>query len=269
MKNIEKYIMIILIFIAVGAIGAAVCFGINADKDSSKKEENKQEEVLENKKEEGLLEGGRNEEQLLEQEYISCEKENYKLKSVLATEFNKLTSDNLDVCTKYEIKDLNFTIVVSKDKSDLGLDSYMITDENHPQKNGFEQKSADLNFFALYNKRAIVSYGVNDNFDFLVFGENGEERARITTFDGSSIDVTNSPKILNDSFIFSNIEIKNNIVLFNSTFTLEDAAVSSHDNTINDNSAYCKNDEKYLNITYELVEENGIFKLVEKEFKCS
>lgn len=268
MKNIEKYIMIILIFIAVGAIGAAVYFGVNADKDN-KKEEDKQEEVVENKKEEGLLEDGRNEEQLLEQEYISCEKENYKLKSVLATEFNKLTSDNLDVCTKYEIKDLNFTIVVSKDKSDLGLVSYMITDESHPQKNCFEQKSADLNFFALYNKRAIVSYGVNDNFDFLVFGENGEERARITTFDGSSIDVTNSPKILNDSFIFSNIEIKNNIVLFNSTFTLEDAAVSSHDNTINDNSAYCKNNEKYLNITYELVEENGIFKLVEKEFKCS
>ena len=46
MKNIEKYIMIILIFIAVGAIGAAVYFGINADKDISKKEDNKQEEVL-------------------------------------------------------------------------------------------------------------------------------------------------------------------------------------------------------------------------------
>ena len=46
MKNIEKYIMVILIFVAVGAIGAAVYFGINADKDNSKKEDNKQEEVL-------------------------------------------------------------------------------------------------------------------------------------------------------------------------------------------------------------------------------
>ncbi len=43
MKNIEKYIMWVLIFIAIGAIGAAVYFGISADKDSSKKEENKQE----------------------------------------------------------------------------------------------------------------------------------------------------------------------------------------------------------------------------------
>ena len=46
MKNIEKYIMLVLILIAIGAIGAAVYFGINTDKDNSKKEENKQEDVL-------------------------------------------------------------------------------------------------------------------------------------------------------------------------------------------------------------------------------
>ena len=46
MKNIEKYIIGILVFVAVGAIGAAVYFGINTDKDNSKKEDNKQEEVL-------------------------------------------------------------------------------------------------------------------------------------------------------------------------------------------------------------------------------
>lgn len=52
MKNIEKYIMWIFILIAIGAIGAAVYFGISADKDNSKKEENKQEEVVENDKKE-------------------------------------------------------------------------------------------------------------------------------------------------------------------------------------------------------------------------
>lgn len=46
MKNIEKYILVILIFIAVGAIGVAVYFGISADKDSSKIDENKQEDLL-------------------------------------------------------------------------------------------------------------------------------------------------------------------------------------------------------------------------------
>lgn len=39
MKNIEKYIIGILVFVAVGAIGAAVYFGINTDKDESKKQE--------------------------------------------------------------------------------------------------------------------------------------------------------------------------------------------------------------------------------------
>lgn len=53
MKNIEKYIIGILAFVAVGAIGAAVYFGINANKDNSKKEENKQEEVV-NKSENSL-----------------------------------------------------------------------------------------------------------------------------------------------------------------------------------------------------------------------
>lgn len=43
-KNIEKYIIGILVFVLVGAIGAAVYFGINADED------NKKEEVLNNKK---------------------------------------------------------------------------------------------------------------------------------------------------------------------------------------------------------------------------
>ena len=56
MKNIEKYIMVILIFIAVGAIGAAVYFGINADKDDSSNIENKQEEVLEKEKNENTEE---------------------------------------------------------------------------------------------------------------------------------------------------------------------------------------------------------------------
>ena len=46
MKNIEKYIMWILIFISAGAIGSAVYFGISTDKDGSNKEEHKQEEVL-------------------------------------------------------------------------------------------------------------------------------------------------------------------------------------------------------------------------------
>ncbi len=40
MKNIEKYIIGILVFVAVGTIGAAVYFGINVDKDNSKKEDN-------------------------------------------------------------------------------------------------------------------------------------------------------------------------------------------------------------------------------------
>lgn len=48
MKNVEKYIMWVLIFVAVGAIGAAVYFGITFDKD--KKDENKQEDVLETNK---------------------------------------------------------------------------------------------------------------------------------------------------------------------------------------------------------------------------
>lgn len=52
MKSVEKYIIGILIFVAVGAIGAAVYFGINADKENSKNEGNKQEEVLENNNEE-------------------------------------------------------------------------------------------------------------------------------------------------------------------------------------------------------------------------
>ena len=45
MKNIEKYIIGILVFVAVGAIGTAVYFGVSADKDNSKKEENKQEDT--------------------------------------------------------------------------------------------------------------------------------------------------------------------------------------------------------------------------------
>lgn len=50
MKSVEKYIIGILVFVAVGAMGAAVYFGVSADKNSSKKEENKQEEVLGNDK---------------------------------------------------------------------------------------------------------------------------------------------------------------------------------------------------------------------------
>ena len=48
MKNIEKYIMLVLILIAIGAIGAAVYFGISADIDNSKKEENKSKEIVNN-----------------------------------------------------------------------------------------------------------------------------------------------------------------------------------------------------------------------------
>lgn len=48
MKNIEKYIIGILVFVAVGAIGTAVYFGVSSDKIDSKKEENNQEEVLKN-----------------------------------------------------------------------------------------------------------------------------------------------------------------------------------------------------------------------------
>lgn len=54
MKSVEKYIIGILVFVAIGAIGTAVYFGISADKDNSKKEESKQEEVLENDKHENL-----------------------------------------------------------------------------------------------------------------------------------------------------------------------------------------------------------------------
>lgn len=46
MKNIEKYIIVILIFIAVGAIGTAIYFGIKLD--NSNKEANKNEEITEN-----------------------------------------------------------------------------------------------------------------------------------------------------------------------------------------------------------------------------
>ena len=67
MKNIEKYIMLVLILIAIGAIGAAVYFGISADKDSSKKEENKQEELVDGDEIE-------NNEFLLEKAYLFKEK---------------------------------------------------------------------------------------------------------------------------------------------------------------------------------------------------
>lgn len=67
MKNIEKYIMMILVFVAVGAIGAAVYFGINADKDDSSNIENKQEEVINDDE---------NDEQLDENELISFCKKN-------------------------------------------------------------------------------------------------------------------------------------------------------------------------------------------------
>lgn len=46
MKNIEKYIMVILIFVAVGAIGAAVYLGISADKNNANEDRDKQEEVV-------------------------------------------------------------------------------------------------------------------------------------------------------------------------------------------------------------------------------
>lgn len=50
MKNVEKWIIVILSVIALAAIGTAVYFGISTDKDNSVKEENKQEEFLENSK---------------------------------------------------------------------------------------------------------------------------------------------------------------------------------------------------------------------------
>ena len=103
MKNIEKYIMVILIFVAVGAIGAAVYFGINADKDNSKKEDNKQEEVLDTNKGdnndssnnktneiENDSEEDNNEEQNIYSEISNEEVRNIflRLKNVFAYDFN-------------------------------------------------------------------------------------------------------------------------------------------------------------------------------------
>lgn len=269
MKNIEKYIMVILIFIAVGAIGAAVYFGINADQDNSKKGENKQEEVLENDNKENLTNDDNDEIDSQEQEYISCENENYKVQKISATDFNELTSQDFDFCTKYEIENLGFTVIFSKDKSSLGLDSYFIVDENHPNKSGFELKSTDLNFLKLYNKRTILSYGVMDNFEFILSDNEGYNSVNISTFGENNWGFDYVTKISNDALVINEIEIKNEKALFKSSFVSDEEIIGSHDNLIKDISSYCKNNEKILNITYELVEENNTFKLVEKEFKCS
>lgn len=189
--------MVILIFIAVGAIGAAVYFGINADKDN-KKEESKQEEVFGDESQEN---DGKTNEQTPDEDN---EKEN------IDSENNQ---QNTVVYYKYD----NFTVSEAELIRDWNYD-YDNWHKVYKTKTGTIIAGSELldktivledvkNYFEVYASQSDICFGNS----WLLFTQNN---GGLKAMSIDSLGCSNEVKVKDLSFIVKENNLENIIEIY-------------------------------------------------------
>lgn len=260
MNKIEKYIIAVITLIAVGTIGTAVYFGINKNYTINNNAENNIETNKDN--DESLDEEEAKENYSSDISKLPLCTNNGILKNINSVDFNKLVenSNELDLCTIYNIEDLDVQVVVAaKKKYNKASALRLIIDDKEIDffedgvYGGFYLTKSDN--YILVSVSSLTS-GVTDIY---VYDKAGN---KIDFYDcRPNVDGTDG-----HSFVY--LEVSDKIIGYKIFQTTSEQTVQ-HGTLVDDISDYCSNEYNTAAVKYKLIYKNGNFYFEKIDVECT